>query len=428
MSKTKADTSSDDEKLTEDQENPTVEADEATQTDLPESDEPAPSEDAESDDTPEITEDLDADEEVTEAQDATEDTSEDSPEDAPEADASEHMEQEELSEPEAPEIPEAPAEPPTPVAPQPEPQRRSVFPMLLAGIVTAGAGYVAGQGDLLNSFFPNEDSQRVAIADFTDLQADVATLSKSLTDANATIADLNDKLANLPAPTSEIPQDVLDRIAALENQEPTGTQGGVSTDFAVQFSDLKSSAEEQQSELRAMLDQLQAREEAAKQNADRSQANAAMAQINAALGAGEPFADALSALQSAVDVDVPQALSAAAANGAPSLTEIQEGVTDAARAGLSAARDETAGTGGFAAFVQRQLGARSLAPQEGDSPDAVLSRVEDAVRRGDLPTALQEAEALPDSAKAAMAEWLTQTQTRSDVLQAAEAVNAQLNG
>jgi hypothetical protein len=73
------------------------------------------------------------------------------------------------------------------------------------------------------------------------------------------------------------------------------------------------------------------------------------------------------------------------------------------------------------------MGARSLAPKEGDDPDAVLSRVEAAVREGDLATAIETLSLLPESGQAVLADWKSQAQSRLEVTQAADALAASLN-
>jgi len=72
------------------------------------------------------------------------------------------------------------------------------------------------------------------------------------------------------------------------------------------------------------------------------------------------------------------------------------------------------------------LGARSVAPREGDDPDAVLSRAEAAVRSGDLDTALTEIAALPDVAQSAIADWQANAETRLEAKSAADDLVQQL--
>ena len=73
----------------------------------------------------------------------------------------------------------------------------------------------------------------------------------------------------------------------------------------------------------------------------------------------------------------------------------------------------------MAAFLQNQLGTRSLEPREGNDPDAVLSRVEAAVRQGDLSAALTEIEALPEAGRAEMADWEAAALLRASALDSA---------
>ena len=79
------------------------------------------------------------------------------------------------------------------------------------------------------------------------------------------------------------------------------------------------------------------------------------------------------------------------------------------------------------AFLAAQVASRSLTPQPGAEPDAVLSRMEDRLRNDDLAGALAEADALPSEAAAAWvasvdegnAELVRRTLERAD-LQVAE--------
>jgi hypothetical protein len=77
-------------------------------------------------------------------------------------------------------------------------------------------------------------------------------------------------------------------------------------------------------------------------------------------------------------------------------------------------------------FLQTQLGIRSLAPREGDSPDAILSRAEAAARSGDLMEAVAELEALPEPARAEMSDWMERATTRAEAVAAADDLARQL--
>jgi hypothetical protein len=79
------------------------------------------------------------------------------------------------------------------------------------------------------------------------------------------------------------------------------------------------------------------------------------------------------------------------------------------------------------AFLRTQLGTRSLEPQEGDDPDAILSRTEFALNNGRIAEALDELSAMPDAAQPAMTDWIDRAQTRLAALEAGSALAQDLN-
>jgi hypothetical protein len=92
----------------------------------------------------------------------------------------------------------------------------------------------------------------------------------------------------------------------------------------------------------------------------------------------------------------------------PSLATLQDSFAEAARVALEAALRADMGdswTDRAMSFFRTQTGARSLTPREGSDPDAILSRAEAALAKGDLATSLAELDSLPEVARAAMADW-----------------------
>lgn len=156
-------------------------------------------------------------------------------------------------------------------------------------------------------------------------------------------------------------------------------------------------------------------------------AQSSVALVRGALAEGEPFADKLAPITDA-GVELPAGLTASAEDGAPTQGVLMAEFPQAARNALHAARySDPDATKGLGAFLQRQLGARSTTPQEGDNTDAILSRAEAALNREDLTTALIELEALPDVAASEMAGWVELATTRRDALTAIDSVAADLN-
>ena len=82
--------------------------------------------------------------------------------------------------------------------------------------------------------------------------------------------------------------------------------------------------------------------------------------------------------------------------------------------------------GGIGGFFKQQLGARSVAPRDGDDPDAILSRAEAAMRDGRLADALAEVKALPPEAQEPLSEWLSDAQARHDAQDAVQTLTQRL--
>ena len=114
---------------------------------------------------------------------------------------------------------------------------------------------------------------------------------------------------------------------------------------------------------------------------------AALNAIRAAAENGAGYEAALSDLISATEIDLPEALQAHAKDGVAQLGGLQDRFSPAARAALKAIRlaeGPQTGENRLLAFLKAQFGVRSLEPQPGNSAEAVLSRAQAAVTKGDL--------------------------------------------
>lgn len=146
----------------------------------------------------------------------------------------------------------------------------------------------------------------------------------------------------------------------------------------------------------------------------------ALTRLSAALESGAPYAAALADL----GAEVPAVLAEGAEAGLPTLAALQDSFPDAARRGLEAAINADMGaswTDRVTNFLRAQTGARSLTPREGNDPDAILSRAEAALAKGDVAASLAEVATLPAPAQEAMSDWAAAATRR---VQAAEAVAA----
>ena len=156
---------------------------------------------------------------------------------------------------------------------------------------------------------------------------------------------------------------------------------------------------------------------------------AEVAQIRAAVESGTPFTDPLDKISSRQGVTVPDGLTAAAPTGVATMAELRDRFPDAAHAAIRAGVQASAGDGFLArsrAFLEAQIASRSLTPQDGLDPDAVLSRMEARLEANDLKGALTEADHLPSEVSAAMSDWLDAARLRAGAVDGLATLDASL--
>jgi hypothetical protein len=299
------------------------------------------------------------------------------------------------------------------------PARRGGFlGMVLGGVCAAALG--AGAVIYLLPKLPPEWLPPIAPA------VDIAPLEAELAAQKAEIAQLTQKLAAAakPAPVVDLAP-LEDRISALEAAPPAEAVVAPAQDMSAmeaeiaqlrqmivdgsgagaaqeQIAAAAKAASERIAAAEKQAQGLQAESQAA---AKRALAQAALSHLRASLETGAPAESAKADLAEA-GIELPAALS----GPVPSLIELRASFAEPARQALAVARRETAGTGTLerlGAFFMAQTGARSLSPQEGSDPDAVLSRADAGLQSGDVATALTEIAALPETAQAELSAWVS---------------------
>ncbi|MFW2588408.1 mitofilin family membrane protein [Sagittula sp. SSi028] len=349
---------------------------------------------------------------------------------------------------------------------QPEQKRGGFVPLVLGGAVAAGLGYAAAFFGVVGGDSPFETetrdaltTQQAQISDLgalpdavTNLQAQVdgidlgaldaglAGVQDALSDMDGRLTGLGDQIAAIDSRMTALEKQPFaeavspEAIAAYE-RELEQLRTAVADQKAaleIEKAALTETLNQRTAEMQQIVEEARALENNAEEQARLAAARAALSDVIAQVQAGAPFAEPLAMLGDN-GVDVPEALSATAADGVPTVAALAASFPDAARAALSASRTaatpegEEPASGGFGAFFQSQLGARSVTPKEGTSTDAILSRAEAAVGQGDLDTALGELDALPQPAKDAMSDWLARADLRRDALAAASGLAQDLN-
>jgi hypothetical protein len=349
-------------------------------------------------------------------------------------------------------------------APEPEIIRETIVekkggfvPLVLGGIVAAGigvgsAGYIFPNG---LSFGPKpadytsaieEQSSRIdALSaelaakpafDASALQASIADATSAVTAAQEqitgvaeTVAAFEERLTTLEAlpredGISQQMENALKEMRAELNQQNAALEQMAPVEG--ELNDMRAALDAQKGELVTMIAEAQASKQDAEKTARDTLARAGVTRILVALESGAPFADALAEVEANSDIAIPEALAQTAADGVPTLASLGDAYPNAAREALAAVRSEDTG-GGVSSFLTRQLGVRSVAPREGDDPDAILSRVGAAVDEGRISDALEIADALPEGAKAPLAEWMAQANLRLSAAREAETLATSLN-
>jgi hypothetical protein len=366
----------------------------------------------------------------------------------------------------------APAAPPA--APPAGSGAARVLPLLFGGVIAALVGFAASRFILPEGWGDRGETE----AALAEIRSAAETQTARIAELDAALTALRDEVAAVPDPASfatELQQDLGGRIAevaaaASQATERLGSVDSRLADLAARIEEialrpipegldtasLDAELSQFRDELSAAVDAARAEivnaqeeaaviaarasEDAAAQEAAAAEAaedlraaaeaaaataarEAAKSRILAALESGEPYDGDLSALDG---VEIPEALSAPAADGVPTLAGLAEAFPDAARAALDASiRSEAGETAAdrLTAFLRVQTGARSLEPRDGDDPDAVLSRAEAALGTGDLQTALAELAALPEAGQAELAGWMQAARTRLDAVDAAQSLS-----
>lgn len=331
-----------------------------------------------------------------------------------------------------PEPEAAPANTPAPVVEK----RVGFFPVFLGGVVAAAIGFgaavilfpnglsLSGDADpfeVATSQTLRDQAAEIAalreqIADFvhkTDLQAGLTDVTTGLSAAKTDLERLGATVGGFDA-----------RISGLEKRPLTeAISPAAIAAYEREVKALQDAVALQRAEAETM-------EGNARISARQALGRSALTRVVSALDSGEPYRAALVDLTSAFGITAPDALEALADDGVTTRSQLEDSYPVAARQALAVARKanrEADGGSRLGTFLKNQLGARSVAPRDGEDPDAVLSRAEAALREGRLADSLIELQALPEIAAAEMTGWVAMAQTRAGALQAAETLAQSLN-
>ncbi|OWZ92691.1 hypothetical protein B9J07_16595 [Sinorhizobium sp. LM21] len=234
---------------------------------------------------------------------------------------------------------------------------------------------------------------------------------------------LRDQIAALPTPAAVVDNTALEgRIAALEQSASQPAASGAPSaevetlkaevdNLTKELAGLKTALADAQQSATAEKAELTSRIETAEQKLNEPVNDIQMAKavavtaLKSAIDRGGPFLAELDALRSiAPDEQAVAALAQDAQVGVPTRTDLRREFPKTADAMLDALNQPDPNEGIFDRLVSSAMSGirvRPVGSVEGETPEAVIARIEDKLNNGDLKGAALEWNGLPDAAKPA---------------------------
>ncbi|MGQ8632792.1 COG4223 family protein [Agrobacterium sp. DKPNP3] len=295
-----------------------------------------------------------------------------------------------------------PTKPPAP--PQTERRQAATSGLIAAGIVGGLVALAAAGSMQYAGILPSANSGRAGNDEIAYLKTDIANLRQQI--ANAPAADssaLEQRLAALEA-KGEAPQadGLAEKIAALEStlQSERSAQASVTADLTRRLSDAEAKINEPRDDIEVAR-------------------AIASAGLKAAIDRGGPFLTELDTLSKVTPDDHAIAsLRSFAATGVPSRSELMQKFPDVANAMLSAINQPDPNQGIMERLTESALSLVKVRPVgniEGETPEAMIARMENKLRNGDLQGAALEWNGLPEAAKSASADYKKSLDARIEV-------------
>jgi hypothetical protein len=257
------------------------------------------------------------------------------------------------------------------------------------------AGYVPAPG-------PEQPGTEQNLA--SEIEAIKAELQAQAPAATVDVAPLENRLAALEQAAREPGAAAADapEIKALEAEVANLTNE--MADLKTELAEARQAADAARAELAGRIDQAEQKLNEPANDIEMAKAVAVTA-LKTAIDRGGPFLAELDALRSIAPEDpVVKELADVAATGVPTRTELRESFRPAADAMLDALHRPDPDQGIFDRLVSSAMSGirvRPVGSVEGDTPEAVIARIEDKLDNGDLKGASLEWDSLPEAAKSA---------------------------
>lgn len=298
--------------------------------------------------------------------------------------------------------------PAKPSTPQPPERKQTVTSGLIAAGIVGGLVALAAAGSMQYAgILPSFNVGKAGSDEIAALKTDLGNLRQQLASVPASTVDtsaLEQRIATLEGATGAAPQvDALsEKITALESalQSERSAQASATAELTRRLADAEAKINEPRDDIEVA----------------RAIASAA---LKAAIDRGGPFLTELDTL-SKVTPDDPAiaSLQSFAATGVPSRSELMQKFPDVANAMLSAINQTDPNQGIVERLTESAFSLVKVRPVgniEGETPDAMIARMENKLRNGDLQGAALEWNGLPEAAKAVSADYKKSLDARIEV-------------
>ncbi len=288
---------------------------------------------------------------------------------------------------------------------QAERKQAATSGLIAAGIVGGLVALAAAGSMQYAGILPSVNAGRAGGEEIAALKTDLGNLRQQL--ANAPAADtsaLEQRIATLEGAKGEAPQvdGLSEKITALESavQAERSAQATATAELTRRLADAEAKINEPRDDIEVA----------------RAIASAA---LKAAIDRGGPFLTELDTL-SRVTSDDPAiaSLQSFAATGVPSRSELMQKFPDVANAMLSAINQPDPNQGIMERLTESAFSLVKVRPVgniEGETPEAMIARMENKLRNGDLQGAALEWNGLPDAARTVSADYKKSLDARIEV-------------
>ncbi|AYM82291.1 COG4223 family protein [Agrobacterium radiobacter] len=296
--------------------------------------------------------------------------------------------------------------PSRPSAPQQAERKQAATSGLIAAGIVGGLVALAAAGSMQYAgILPSVNAGRAGGEEIAALKTDLGNLRQQL--ANVPAADtsaLEQRIATLEGAKGEAPQvdGLSEKITALESavQAERSAQATATAELTRRLADAEAKINEPRDDIEVA----------------RAIASAA---LKAAIDRGGPFLTELDTL-SRVTSDDPAiaSLQSFAATGVPSRSELMQKFPDVANAMLSAINQPDPNQGIMERLTESAFSLVKVRPVgniEGETPEAMIARMENKLRNGDLQGAALEWNGLPDAARTVSADYKKSLDARIEV-------------